>query len=330
LFKQVYDVQPHGNWEGHTILHRNRDPALRDAADEAVLTRCRAVLFAARAKRVPPGRDDKILADWNGLMIAALADAGACFERPDWIAAAERAFTFIADAMTIGGRLAHSFRLGRAQHAATIDDYANLALAALALHEATGTPRYLDHAIAMIDVLDAHYWDREGGGYFLTADDAPGLITRTKSVADNATPSGNGTITDVLARLYHVTGEARYRTRADQVIAAFSGELGRNFFPLATLLNAAERLDQAVQIVIVGRRDAAATRALLRSANQACVPTRVLAVVEDGAALPASHPAHGKTAIDGKPAAYVCVGTICSLPLTDPDALAARLSQGPA
>ena len=326
LFSQVYDVEPGGNWEDHTILNRSRDPVLRDAATEATLARCRGVLFAARAKRVPPGRDDKILADWNGLMIATLAEAGACFERADWIAAAQRAFDFIATAMTIDGRLAHSYRLGRAQHAATLDDYANLADAALALHEATGAARYLEHAIAAIDRLDAHYWDAAEGGYFLTADDTTGLIARTKTAGDNATPAGNAVIAAVLVKLHLLTGETRFRDRADQVLAAFAGEPGRNLFPLATLLNAAELAAGAVQIVIVGKRDEPATRALLRAVNQACVPTRVLAVVEDGAALPVAHPAHGKTRVAGAPAAYVCLGPTCELPVTDPAALAARLA----
>ena len=327
LFKQVYDVTPGGNWEGHTILNRNRDPALRGPADEAVLARCRGVLFDARAKRVPPGRDDKILADWNGLTIAALVEAGACFERADWIAAAVRAFDFVVGALVIDGRLAHSYRLGRAQHAATLDDHANLAKAALALHEATGAPRYLAHAATTIETLDRHYWDAAAGGYFLTADDATGLIARTKTAADNPTPAGNATIAAVLVKLHLLTGEERYRARADQVLAAFSGELARNLFPLATLMNAAELQARPIQVVIVGRRAEPATQALLGAARQACLPTRVLAVVEDGGALPAGHPAHGKARVGGQPAAYVCVGPTCELPVSDPTALAERLAQ---
>ncbi|HUA53374.1 MAG TPA: thioredoxin domain-containing protein [Candidatus Sulfotelmatobacter sp.] len=325
LFKQAYDVRPEGNWEGHTILNRNRAPELRGPDDEALLARCRAVLFETRARRVPPGRDDKILADWNGLMIAALARAGACFERPGWIAAATRAFDFVTTAMVADGRLKHSYRLGRAQHAATLDDYANLARAALALHEATGEPRFVDHATGALAVLDRHYWDAAGGGYFFSADDTTGLITRTKTASDNAVPSGNGTVVGVLARLHLLTGDARWRERADQVIAAFSGELGRNFFPLSTLLNNAELLARGVQVVVVGRRDEAAVQALLRAARRSGLATQILTVIEDGAALPAGHPAHGKTRVDGRPAAYVCVGPTCTLPLTEPDALAAAL-----
>jgi uncharacterized protein YyaL (SSP411 family) len=327
LFKEVYDVRRGGNWEGHAILNRNRAPELRDQADEAVLARCRAILFDARAKRVPPGRDDKILADWNGLMIAALANAAAAFERPAWIVAAARAFEFITTAMIAGGRLKHSYRLGRAQHAATVDDYANLARAALALHEATGERRYIDHAARAIDTLDRHYWDAAGGGYFFSADDTTGLITRTKTASDNAVPAGNGTLVAVLAKLHLLTGETRYRERAEAIVAAFSGELERNFFPLSTLLNAAEFLAHAVQIVIVGQRDEAATQALLRAATRSGLATRVLAVIDDGTALPAGHPAHGKTRVDRQPAAYVCIGPTCTLPLTEPAALAAALRQ---
>ncbi|MBI3513521.1 MAG: thioredoxin domain-containing protein [Proteobacteria bacterium] len=327
LFKAAYDVRPGGNWEGHTILNRTGAPELRDAADEAVLARCRAVLFETRAKRVPPGRDDKILVDWNGLMIAALANAGACFERPEWIAAAARAFDFITTAMTSGGRLQHSYRLGRAQHAATLDDYANLARAALALHEATDQIGYLAHATGVFDVLDKHYWDAAGGGYFFSADDTTGLITRTKTASDNPVPAGNGTLVAVLVKLHLLTGAARHRARADAIVAAFSGELGRNFFPLSTLLNSAEFLGRPVQAVIVGGSTEPATRALQRAVLLSGVPTRVLSVVEDGAALPPDHPAHGKTRVDGRSAAYVCIGPTCSLPLTDPGALTARLRQ---
>ncbi len=324
-FKDAYDVRSGGNWEGHTILNRNRKPELRADDDEALLARCRATLLAARATRLPTGRDDKILADWNALMIAALANAGAAFERPEWIGAAAHAFAFITTAMIEGGRLRHSYRRGRAQHASTVDDYANLARAALALHEATGEPRYIDHATRALDTLDHHYWDAAGGGYFFAAHDTTGLITRTKTASDNAVPAGNGTVVAVLAKLHLLTGEPRYRERAEAVAAAFSGELERNFFPLSTLLNAAELLTGAVQVVIVGRRDEVATQDLARAARRSGLATQVLSVIDDGAALPAGHPAHGKTRVDGQPAAYVCVGPICTLPLTDPAALAAAL-----
>ena len=156
----------------------------------------------------------------------------------------------------------HSWRDERAKHPATLDDHAQLCRAALALHEATGDDRYLRQAQEWVDLLDRHYRDENGGGYFFAADDTADIILRTKNAADNATPSGNGALVGVLARLFYLTGEDRYRARADEVIATFSGELDRSFFSLATLLNSNELLQMAQQIVVIGDRAAADTRAM--------------------------------------------------------------------
>ena len=131
-FKDAYDVAPSGNWEGHTILNRSKRMLLGSASHEAALAQARKILFDARTKRIPPGRDDKVLADWNGMMIAALARAGFAFDRADWIDLAKRALAGVRQVMTgPDGRLRHSFRKGRLQHAATIDDHANVARAAM-------------------------------------------------------------------------------------------------------------------------------------------------------------------------------------------------------
>jgi uncharacterized protein len=327
LFKRFYEVTAAGNWEGHNILNRLAQPQLADAATEAELARCRASLLAARVGRVRPGLDDKILADWNGLMIAALAEAGLAFDRPDWIALAARAFAFVRDRMTApDGRLRHSWRAGQARHPASVDDYANLCRAALALHEAAGDAADLAQARAWIALLDAHYWDAAGdGGYFFAAADTSDLIARVKTAADAAVPSGNGTLVGVLTRLALLTGDDAYRRRAEAIVAAFSGELSRNFFPLATLINGAELAHQPVQIVLVGARDDAAFAELSRAVYRVSLPNRVVQVVTPGEALPEAHPAHGKGLVDGRPAAYVCEGPVCSLPLTEPQALLDKL-----
>ena len=327
LFKTAYDVGPGGNWEGNTILNRNHDAGPFDAGHEERLARCREVLLQLRAARVRPGWDDKVLADWNGLMIGAMANASAVFGEPAWLEAAETAFRFVCSAMQEGGRLHHSHRDGRTRHAATLDDYAAMTRAALALHEVTGEGACLARAEEWVAALDAHYWDAEEGGYFLTADDAEALIVRTKSADDNATPSGNGLAAEVLARLALVTGDARYRDRADALIAAFSGQIRRNFFPLATLMNASEMLQQGAQIVIAGARGAEDARALHDAAVRAPAVARVVTVVPPGTGLPQSHPAHGKGPVDGRAAAYVCIGQTCSLPVTDADALKAAMAR---
>jgi uncharacterized protein YyaL (SSP411 family) len=326
-FKRFYDVAGGGNWEGHTILNRLANPALADAATEAALALARQRLLAVRAERVRPGLDDKVLADWNGLMIAALAEAGLAFDRPQWIALAARAFAFVVTGMTAGdGRLRHSWREGEARHPGSVDDYANLCRAALALHEATSDDAYLAQARAWVVVLDQYYRDAAEGGYFFAANDTADLIARVKTASDAAVPSGNGTMVGVLTRLFLLTGDDQYRQRAEAVIAAFSGELGRNFFPLATLINNAEFAATPVQIVIAGNTDDTEFAELKRAAYGVSLPNRVMLATSPDAALPADHPAHGKGPVGGRPAAYVCVGPVCSLPLTEPRALIDNLA----
>jgi uncharacterized protein len=328
LFKRFYDVTAQGNWEGRTILNRMNSPGLADAATEHELGQCRELLLRARAARVRPGWDDKVLADWNGLMIAAMANAGLVFARPDWIDMGRAAFDFVRGQMTApDGRLSHSWRDGRARHPASVDDYANLCRGALALYEATGDDALLAQVRDWVAVLDRHYWDEAGTGYFFSADDTEALIARAKTAADSAVPAGNGTLVGVLTRLAILTGDDGCRRRAEAIVATFSGELARNFFPLATLLNNAEVLAEPLQIVVVGKPGDPASEALHRAIYGVSLPNRVVLSLPPGRALPTDHPAHGKGLIDGRPTAYVCVGPVCSLPLTEPEKLVANLAE---
>ncbi len=323
MFKLAYVVTPGGNWEGHTILNRRRTMRRLDAAGEARLAQCRRILLAAREQRVRPGRDDKVLADWNGLAIAALARAAMVFGEPGWLGAARGAFDFVHGAMSVNGRLQHSWCAGRLAHPSPLEDYAGMARAALALHEATGDASYLAAAEAWVDTVERHFKDEERGGYFMAAADVGDLIVRHKNVHDHATPSGNGLMVHVLARLFYLTGKPDYRERAERLIAAFSGDLERTAVAMPVLLAGHELLERAMQVAIVGR-DA---EALARAAYRASQPNLVLQRVGDGGALPAAHPAAGKTIIEGRAAAYICRGPVCSLPLTDPAAVEAEVAR---
>ena len=316
-FCDVYDVTAAGNWEGRNILSRLDS---MDVPDDPALAEARAALLAVRARRERPLRDDKVLADWNGLMIAALARAGAAFDEPGWIALAERAFAFVATHMTApDGRLRHSWRLGRARHPASLDDYAAMMRAALLLEEATGGRCYREKALGWLEIVERHYGDGTGG-WFFAADDTERLIVRARTAADNPTPSGNGMMVEALARLWWLTGEARYRQRAEAAVAAFAGETARNIFPLSTLLSANALLQEAVQVVLAGDDGR-----LRRAVERVSLPSRVLALIDGAETLPAGHPAAGKTAVEGRPTAYVCRGPVCSLPVTGPDELEALL-----
>ena len=330
-FKKAYGVHPAGNWEGRTILNRLGNPERFDDPSEARLASARAILLAVREGRVRPGRDDKVLADWNGLAIAALARAGTALGREDWIEAAVSAFAFICDNMTLGDdkdgrRLVHSWRAGKPGTMATLDDYAAMARAALILHQVLGEAPYLDRAIQWVEVLENHYRD-DDGGFFFTAADAKDLIVRVKSAHDGPTPSGNGLMVGVFARLWLLTGDDHYRHRAEQVVRAFSGGLEKDAFALATLLNDAELLNSAAQTVIIGPPGGSDTKGLVAAAFAAPQPNLVIQSIAADAPLPDGHPAQGKTAIDGKATAYVCVGPVCSLPFTNQEDLKDALAR---
>ena len=183
-FKRAYDVSPTGNWEGHNILNRLNNIELADEAAEAALARDRAVLLQARERRVRPALDDKALADWNGMMIASLAEAAASFAQPEWLGLARRAFSFVAARMESGGRLLHSFRAGIAKNTGMLDDYAQMINAALALYETTGDESFLARARAWEKTCFDFYWDQTGGGYFTVSSDVEALILRAKQALD--------------------------------------------------------------------------------------------------------------------------------------------------
>ena len=325
LFKDAYGVSAGGNWEGHNILNRMHTNGLADPETEATLARCRRILWQERERRVKPGWDNKVLADWNGLMIAALTRAGLAFDETDWLAIAARAFAFVRERMTRDDRLFHSHRTGRLKHPASLDDYANMIEAALVLHEAHGRPEYLAQAEAWVDILDRHFWDDANGGYFFTGDDVADVIVRTKTAHDNATPAGNGVMVAVLARLFYLTGKPAYRDRAEQILTVFSGQLRHYAVPLATLLNAAELLERAVEVAIIGEPGENGFEALRRAAYGLSQPNRIVQLVRVGVQLPETHPAHGKGLHNGAATAYVCSGMTCSLPITEPHQLHAAL-----
>jgi uncharacterized protein len=321
-FKQAYDVTADGNWEGHVILRRITSAG--GTEQEAALAQARETLFHAREKRVRPGWDDKVLADWNGLAIAALARCAAVFDQPTWLARAREAFDFILTQMPAShGGVAHAWRLRRVTAAGMIDDQAAMARAALALFEATGEQIYLESAVRLVDATRTAFAD-ESGGFFSTAADATDVpLVRPRTAADNATPAGNGLMAEVMARLFHLTGDPAWHARTTAVLKAFTGE-PEQLAGMPTLLAAADLLEEAASVVVAGPPDAA--ESLVQAALRAPDPAVVVLRVSDSHALPAGHPAFGKTAASGNAVAYVCRRNICGLPISDPAALSAALA----
>ncbi len=325
-FRARYDAAPEGNWEGKIILNRlalvNKP---LNAEDEKRLGTLRTKLLARRQTRTPPALDDKILLDWNGLAIAAIANAALTFERPDWLETAIYAYRFVSESMSTAERTRHSYREGQTKHPAMADGLANIARAALALFEATMNWSFVDDAQRYIAELDAHYWDNENGGYFYTADDAQALIMRTRTAHDDATPAANGTLPGLLIKLYALTGDDHYRTRADALIDAFAGAVMANPLPHGTWLASFDTAVNLTQVVIIGAPTDPVRATLKRTVLNLSLPTRLLLVLSPGASLPDGHPARGKTMIAGKPTAYICTGPVCSQPVTDPGDLRAAL-----
>jgi len=320
-FKAAYDVTPGGNWEGRTVLRRMAPHGSPE--DEAELAASRAKLFALREARPKPGRDDKVLADWNGLTIAALARASAAFDEPAWLQVARAAFDFIlAKLRGADGRLLHAWREGHPGARALLDDYASMARAALALFEASGDPRDLESARRLASATIDLFGDG-AGGFFLTASDAadvPGA--RPRQTHDGATPSGVGLLAETFVRLWHLTDEARWAEAAEGLVRSVSGlPEGLGGSPLT--LMSADMLASGGSTVVDGPLDHPTAQALAAAALRSPDPS--LAVLRlDRRLWPGGPPRAGLPHGDA-PIAMLCQGQTCSLPVATPAALQALI-----
>jgi uncharacterized protein len=358
FFARAYDVTPGGNFEGHNILNRlaalaeaegkaqgaaahvaaeagpptnGSGPGQPPAPDADYLlaqkrrvdsvTRLAALrekLLAARATRIRPGLDDKVLADWNGLMIAALVNAGVMLGQPQWLDMAKRAFAFITQHMTRGDRLGHSWRAGRLLLPGLASDYAAMIRAALALHEATGAHEYLIAALAWQVALDRYYAHKENGGYYLTANDAEGLVVRPDSTVDEAIPNPSGLAAQNLVRLAVLTGDDIWRERADILFDGLLPIAAETMYQHASLINALDLRLRAIEILAVGPQSGQFADVALAMPYL----DRIVARAASTQDLPPRHPARAIPLAPDATAALVCAGERCSLPVTEVGKLA--------
>ena len=328
FFAARYDVTLEGNFEEHNIINRLKDlpRSSKDdlkMADEDRLAPLRQKLLAARTRRVRPGLDDKVLADWNGLMIAALVHSSVTLDEPSWLQIAARAFLLVDGKMGHGDRLGHSWRDGRLLFPGLASDHANMIRAALALHEATGEGGYLERALAWQAALDRHYANHQTGGYYLTANDAEGLVVRPNSIADEATPNPNAIAAQNLVRLALYTGRDAWRAQADKLFDGLLPIANENLFMHVALLNALDLRLRAAEIVVVGSGRQATD--LLDAALKAPFLDRVVLRAPTPEALPEWHPAQDKITAAPGGAAFVCVGETCSLPVASREQLSQTL-----
>jgi uncharacterized protein YyaL (SSP411 family) len=326
-FKAVYNVTREGILEGRKVLNRSgaKSAFLANEADEILFVKQRQMLLDARTKRTPPTRDDKVLADANGMMIAALARTGAVFRNTAWTTAAIKAFEFVEKALGDGDRLYHSWRAGKRGNVAFSDDYAHMIDAALTLWESTNDKRYLRRAQAWTQMLNEHFWDVQNGGYFSTSDEADPLIVRPRPVFDNAMPCANGLMPGLLCKLYLATMDQQYRARSNAIIDAFSGEVNRAFISMPSYLNSLDTMVNTIQVVIVGPLTNPKTHELVSAVMGRSLPNGMLMLADPNEPLPEGHPAFGKTMQGGVPTAYICYRMACAQPITNPVTLSQAL-----
>ncbi|MEU8245304.1 thioredoxin domain-containing protein [Nonomuraea sp. NPDC048916] len=318
---EVFEVT--GTFEhGTPVLQLPEDPA-----DIARLGSVRARLLAARARRVRPGRDDKVVASWNGLAIAALAETGTVFDRPDLVEAARTAAALVEDVHMAGGRLLRTSRDGRAgANAGVLDDHANVAEGLIALYGVTGETRWFRLAGSLLDLVLDRFADGRGG-FYDTADDAERLFQRPQDSTDNATPSGQYAAAGALLSYAALSGSTRHREAAHAALGTVPVLAGGHArFAGWGLAVARAALDGPVEVAVVGPPDDPRTRVLHREALLADVPGLVVAP-GDGTG-DAGRPAllEGRGLVGGAPAAYVCRGFACRLPVTTPEELREQLA----
>ncbi len=310
-FAEYYNVTEGGNFEGKNIL--NVDPSAKPPKPES-----RRELFEAREKRIKPGRDEKIITAWNGLMLASFAEAGVILGRPDYTEAARRNADFVLSHLRRDGLLLRTYKDGQAKFNAYLEDYAFFVEGLVTLYETNGEFRWLKEAIALTDRMIEEFWDEEGGGFFFTGTSHENLIVRSKDYFDNATPSGNSVAAGVLLRLTILTGNENYREIANAVLRQLAEQARRYPAGFGYALSAVDfLLSTPKEIAIVGK-NAGDVQPLMREVWSQYLPNKVVApgLADDAEAARAIPLLQNRPLVEGQPTAYVCENYTCKQPVT--------------
>jgi uncharacterized protein YyaL (SSP411 family) len=326
IFCVLYDITDRGNWEDHNILNMPRGPeavagdlgiTLEQLADVAARGKCK--LYGVRAQRVWPARDEKILAGWNGWMLAAFSEAAVAFDRDAYRDIVRRNADFLLTRIDDAGRLMRTPKIH-----GLLEDYSGVAWGLALAYEATHERRYLDTSHQLVDQIIDRFVDKQNGGFFDTPTDHEVLITRPKDLFDNATPSGNSVAADVLLRLALLLGEERYAEAATKTLSAIAPLAERYPSGFGLLLGVAEwRAGQPKEIAITGSIDNAAFRALRKIVGEEFLPHRVIVAGSGSSDLPLMHNRPADRAL-----AYICHAYMCAEPTADPERLVALLRVG--
>jgi uncharacterized protein YyaL (SSP411 family) len=325
------------NFEGHSILHVPREPS--EVATESLgiseerlvelIGKARAQLYAARERRVHPGLDDKVLASWNGLALAAFAEAGRVLERGEYLDAAVKNAGFLLTQMKPNGRLLRSWKDGQAKIKGYLEDHAMVGVGLLALYEATFDRRWLDESRQLAEQALELFWDDGDGVFYDTGRDHDALVVRPRNLFDNAVPCGTSVAIDWLLRLAVFFGEERYETIAGKALRPMADLMTRYPSGFGRYLSALDfHLGPVAEVALVWPEGADA-RSLIATTFQGFRPNRLVVAATAGSAAAAGLPLLAeRPAVDGKPTVYVCRRYVCQLPVTEPAALATQLDAG--
>jgi uncharacterized protein YyaL (SSP411 family) len=322
------------NFEGHSILFVPDEPdavaarlGLPPESLAPLIGEARRRLHAVRDGRVHPGLDDKVLASWNGLAMAAFAEAGAALGRQDYVARAVRSADFVLSSMQRGGRLLRSWKDGDARITGYLEDYAMVGVGLLHVYEATFDRRFLDHSRRLLEDALRLFRDEATGAFFDTGTDQEALVVRPRNLFDNAVPSGTSVAIDWLLRLAVVAGEPRYEAIALEALRPMADLMARHPSGFGRYLSALDfHLGPVAEVALVWPGGDGGPAPLLGAVWGRYHPNRVVVGAEAGAAAGQGLPLLAdRPPVDGRPTAYVCRRYVCQLPVTDPQALVAQL-----
>ena len=324
LFQRSFTLDRPAAWEGKPVIRQTDAQQAAELADENAAATLKQKLLAMRESRIRPGRDGKVLTDWNGLAIAALAECGRTFSRQDWIEAAATAFHHIASGAR-DDRLAHSMLDGQKLFPALSSDYAAFANAAISLHEATGDPAYVAKARHYLDQLDRWHADATGESHYLTASDAADVPIRIRGDVDEAIPSATAQIVEAFVRLATLTGDGQLQQRAWAVAEHAAGRAAHQPYGQAGIVNSCALALQPMKLLVI---DDAEAPSLIPVANRNPDPRRVDIFVPVGTAADPSLLPGGTLPRTDRSGAYLCLGQTCLPPIADPAELEERLRPG--
>jgi uncharacterized protein YyaL (SSP411 family) len=321
--KKWFNTKPDGNYQeeatrrptGSNILYMKKDV---DEEIKDILEPLISKLFEAREKRIRPLLDDKILVDWNGLMIAALAYSGRTLDVPDYISEAIKASDFILEKLWDGKRLLHRYRDNDASITGFLDDYVFLIWGLLELYEATLEEKYLKYAIEMNNIVLERFWDQKNGGLFFSDTDSEKLIAKTKKIYDGAIPSGNSVALMNFLRISRLTGDTRLEEKANELLSSFSTTIFQSPRAYTFFLSALDfGLGPSHEIVIVGDFSEDDTQELLKIYNTVYLPNSVLVLKPPKSNVIAQY-ANSLNQIEDKATAYICSNFVCDIPTNNP------------